>query len=495
MNLILSELSYIFPENQVHALNGISLNLEQGKIYGLLGENGAGKSTLARLCTGHLAAHSGEIRMGSRVLDLRSPQKALKAGLCLIPQHPELACMLDLGENMFLSSAYARKPFYTKKRRSFLEKQLAFWDLHLALNTKTSDLSAAEIHWLSLAQGLSNKLEWLFLDEPSAAFDDAQIKKLYEQLRKLSNKGLGIVVITHRIREITEYADASIILSQGRLKAQISAPLKEKHNEIYERMFSQQSAIQKDRAELNFPAPGRSSDKVLFQFNNLHIKLGRQRNLNLRADFFPGRIHGILGHRKQGLEALEEILSLAQDRSLLFLGKPLKENRQVLGYIPSRRFQKGIVQGLSIKENYFIRNRSVLFSGKNTKELLEAKKSLRLAENKNWEDPIETLSGGMIQKVILSREMYNPKPNLLVCAEPWWGLDVKAQEQFTQELKQLAAEGLSILILSSDIDEIQALCTDAAILSFNGLSQFYDCSKLSREAWVSLYFGQEIETA
>ena len=476
---VLEGIGYTFADNRVQALEGINLCLAPGRIHAIIGENGAGKSTLARICTGHLPIGTGRLEVSGDTIHLRNPAQALCAGLALVPQHPSLACDLYVWQNLVLGSlACAGKAHYPGlvRRKDVLRdlnQRLSEWQIHLPLEMPARLLDAAHMHWAAVAEALLAQPRYLFLDEPSAPYSPDDVFRLYNLLCRCADRGMMVAVITHRLQEVLDWADEVHILRHGHLVAEFPIDSRIDIGCLLKPMFGN-AAIgpgPEDSGRQETSAISTVAGPDILVLRGLEARDGPGRSLH-GLDFIarPGRISGLVGIKDQGLEILEDLLAgvvPARKGSILYGGKPISTlKRQEIGYIPGKRFVRGIATGLTIGDNLISRDRRRLFPWGFTTD--RRQRAWRAASafkiGRSWNQLITTLSGGMIQRLIFERELANPMPRLIICAEPWWGLDLQFQGILISRLRELAKAGATVVVLSSDLNEAMSCCDQVTII-------------------------------
>lgn len=473
--LSLRDLSYTFAGNQVRAVDCLNLDFPAGKIHAVIGENGAGKSTLARICTGHISRPEGKLILNEKDLVMNGPVDGIAQGLALVPQHPHLAQELQVWQNLLLGAPCAEENqsawFSKKASLESLSRRLADWKIQLPLETAAHKLDASHTHWVVIAEALLAQPAYLFLDEPSAPYGPDDVAALYALLHLCADSGMSVVVITHRLQEVLDHADHIHILRHGQLATSLPARKGMTRTELLEPMFGE-----KEEDAATKPAPPltyHSSQKVEnLCIKNLHIHQGPGRSLyGLNIVAPTGLVTGIIGMKDQGLEVLEDLLSgmlKSKPGHLLFEGRELTKLPQTQrGYIPGRRFQRGIAPGRNIGENAISRARGTLFPhawiSTNRHQAWFAAGDAQLFEEPT--KPVVSLSGGMIQRLIFQRELDNPPPRLIIAAEPYWGLDRHFQSILRDRLFALARSGAVVLFLSSELDDAIESCDSIAVLN------------------------------
>ena len=520
-------LRFTFPENGITAVDGVSIEFEAGKIHALLGENGAGKSTLARLCTGHLQPDSGRILYNGEALNLRSAADGIARGLVLTPQHPQLSAELTVWENLAIGLHTAKdiaSDFLSpQKTQNAIATALARYGIALPLTQKAETLDTAQLHWAAIGEALLKNPSVFFLDEPSASFSPQEITQLYGILRSCADRGACIIVVTHRIQEVLSFMDTAHILRNGKTVWNGLIDSAVDANLLLQEIFGSEQAewtaaeappdtppIQADSgiaaglsntntsSYTNTPQPDTVSPTSQFQASSSkpaagltvsHVAAVSSRGVrfsDFSIDVPHGKITGVVGIKKQGLELLEYLLvnTLKPDSGTIrFDGQPLSRvPRETYAYIPSKRMRNGIAGRHSIAENLYVRARASLYRfGIYSPAAVEAwKRSCSFDIPRSWKDSVLSLSGGMIQKLIFSRELDNPPPQLVICAEPYWGLDRKVQLALLQRLRNLAEKGAAVIVLTSDVDAALETCDRIHVLYRGVLTRFMERSAYNR---------------
>lgn len=520
-------LRFTFPENGITAVDGVSIEFEAGKIHALLGENGAGKSTLARLCTGHLQPDGGRILYNGETLNLRSAADGIARGLVLTPQHPQLSAELTVWENLAIGlhteKDIAANFLSPQKTQNAIAAALARYGIVLPLTQKAETLDTAQLHWAAIGEALLKNPSVFFLDEPSASFSPQEITQLYGILRSCADRGACIIVVTHRIQEVLSFMDTVHILRNGKTVWNGSIDSTVNANLLLQEIFGSEQAewtaaeVQSDTPPIQADsgtAAGLSNTNISSYTNTSqsdtvspasqfqasssksaagltvsHVAAVSSRGVrfsDFSIDVPHGKITGVVGIKKQGLELLEYLLvnTLKPDSGTIrFDGQPLSRiPRETYAYIPSKRMRNGIAGRHSIAENLYVRARALLYRfGIYSPAAVEAwKRSCSFDIPRSWKDSVLSLSGGMIQKLIFSRELDNPPPQLVICAEPYWGLDRKVQLALLQRLRNLAEKGAAVIVLTSDVDAALETCDRIHVLYRGVLTRFMERSAYNR---------------
>jgi len=434
-----------------------------------------------------------------------------------------------------------------QKTQNAIAAALARYGIVLPLTQKAETLDTAQLHWAAIGEALLKNPSVFFLDEPSASFSPQEITQLYDILRSCADRGACIIVVTHRIQEVLSFMDTVHILRNGKTVWNGSIDSTVNANLLLQEIFGSEQAewtapeaapdsrpIQVDfgtaagssntntssytntpQADTVSPehpsaaSPSKAALKGTLQSSTLssvsqfqdssaqsaagltvsHVAAVSSRGVrfsDFSIDVPHGKITGVVGIKKQGLELLEYLLvnTLKPDSGTIrFDGQPLScIPRETYAYIPSKRMRNGIAGRHSIAENLYVRARASLYRfGIYSPAAVEAwKRSCSFDIPRSWKDSVLSLSGGMIQKLIFSRELDNPPPQLVICAEPYWGLDRKVQLALLQRLRNLAEKGAAVIVLTSDVDAALETCDRIHVLYRGVLTRFMERSAYNR---------------
>ncbi len=464
--LRLTDITRRFPG--VVANDRVSVDFHAGEVHALLGENGAGKTTLMNILYGLYAPDSGEIRLEGRPVRVGSPAQALKLGIALVPQHPLLVERHTVAENLALG---LRGGFLLPRRRllATLRERLEGHPLQVDLEARVENLSAGEKQRLEILRALLLGARVLILDEPTSVLTPQEAAFLFEQLARLKAQGLAIVFISHKLDEVLSQADRITVLRAGKKVGEL--PAREASKEKLVRLMLGREAVPRPR--LAPPQPG-----VRLEVMDLEVLSDRGLPAVRKARFTvaPGEILGIAGVSGSGQRELVEALTGLRP----FRGQARLEGQPLEGLSPARLFEWGVahvpeerpagtVPSLSVAENLALRTwRTKLRRGPwLDRERLERQATELIQEYQiatpGPRTPLRLLSGGNIQRAVLARELAG-SPRLLIAVHPTYGVDVGATEQVHRLLIQRAQEGMSVLLVTEDLDELFALSHRVAAL-------------------------------
>ncbi|WP_413701816.1 ABC transporter ATP-binding protein [Psychromonas sp. KJ10-10] len=475
--LELWNVSKIFPG--VIANDKVNMKLHKGEILALLGENGAGKSTLVKMIYGVNKPDNGAIFWNNHEVSIQSPNQARTMGIGMVFQHFSVFETLTVQENIELGLDKAFVEQLTDLRAKIVEMSKKY-DLHVDPDRYVHSLSIGERQRVEILRCLIQDVKLLILDEPTSVLTPHEVSGLFRVLKKLASEGGSILFISHKLKEVTELCDRAVILRGGVVTGEC-IPAQETPDSIARMMVGSD-------AELSESYPKANTEKVIFSASSLTLPPTHpfgcgltDASLELRA----GEILGVAGVAGNGQEDLLEVLSgediRANHNSILFNGEAVGSldagQRRELGmaYVPTDRLGQGAVPEMSLMDNTLLTNSSALV--KNNFILSDKLKSLVkkiITDNKvkchNELSQAKSLSGGNLQKFIIGREVQQ-KPSVLICAHPTWGVDIGAASAIHRELIALRDQGVAILVVSEDIDELFVICDRLTALYEGQLSK------------------------
>jgi len=498
--LHMDHITKVYP-NGVLANHDIVFSVNQGEIHALSGENGAGKTTLMKILFGEEKATSGKIFINGKQEMIPSPQDALALGIGMVHQHFMLVPSLTVVENTILGME-------PRKRLSidFAEATRQVTEIagkyHMALEptAKVKDLSVGQKQKLEILKVLIRGARILILDEPTAVLTPQETKELFTELKQLRKEGFTIIFISHKLAEVRELCDRITIIRKGSSKG-VYELASITNEEISQKMVGRDVELEIKRSHIT------RGTKAL-DVQHLTVRESAEKTLVNDISFclYKGEILGIAGVEGNGqAQMVDAITGLGdfQQGSITFEGKEIRTNkvkeiRQLgIGHIPEDRMTIGIAPKLSITENliadktgwkqFFHR-----FGRLASKEIQAF--SNQMIEDysilcKNPEVSISSLSGGNIQKVVLAREL-SSKPKLIVANQPSRGVDVGSTEFIRKQLVALRDNGGSVLLVSSDLNELFGL-SDRLLVFYNGtiVACFTDLANLDEQTLGSYMLG------
>ncbi len=453
----------------VLALNNVDFTLRKGEIHALMGENGAGKSTLIKILTGVYQMDGGEIKVEGENVTIRSPQDAQKGGISTVYQEITLCPNLTVAENMFIGrdeKLWVRN----KEREKKADEILTSLGIPARARQQLGDCSLAVQQMVAIARAVDMKCKVLILDEPTSSLDDKEVNMLFDLMRDLKSKGVGIIFVTHFLEQVYAVCDRITVLRNGELVGeylvedlpQVQLVAKMIGKELDE-LSSMGEGVEKKTVnnEVFYEAKGlSSSDALSFDFsirkgevNGFTGLLGSGRSESVRAIFGADKVNS--GEVKVNGQQVK-------------ITKPIDAMKHGIGYLAEDRKRDGIIADLSVRENIILalqvlngvfkpisRSEQEAFADEYIKAL-----NIKTASR---ETPIGSLSGGNQQKVILARWLLT-HPDYLILDEPTRGIDVGTKLEIQKLVLKLAEEGVSVTFISSEVEEMLRTCSRLIVM-------------------------------
>jgi ribose transport system ATP-binding protein len=445
------------------ALDAVDLDVRAGEVHALLGENGAGKSTLIKVLAGVHRADAGEIRWRGRVIDPVTD----KVPITFIHQDLGLVDTMTVAENVAVLAGYPRRRGLISWRevRAAAAAALDLMGGGVDPAARVRDLPAAEKSIVAIARAMAIKCELLVLDEPTAALPEADVARLLGILRRLRDRGIGIVYVTHRLDEVFRFADRVTVLRDGRRVT--SEPVAETNPAGL--IFH---IVGRSLAEVFVKPPAGTAGTLLAVDGLTAADVGP-----VSFAVAAGEILGLVGLRGAGHDVVGRAIfgdvavasgSIGLAGKPLAIGTPADAIRQRIGFVSSKRGEESLAPNLTVRENLFI---NPVTTGTRVLAAIsparEQARCLRVLHRFSVRPPepervIATLSGGNQQKVIVARWM-EAGSRLLVLEEPTFGVDVGSKAEIYHLLQQALDGGLAVLLISSDFEEVAGICHRALI--------------------------------
>lgn len=453
----------------VVALDGVDFSLRAGEIHALLGENGAGKSTLIKVLTGVHPPDAGTIELAGMRIAPRSPHDAERAGISTVYQEVNLVPTLSVAENIMLGRQPRRLGLirWAEVRRR-AETAVARVGLHCDVEAELGSLSLALQQMVAIARALDVRARVLVLDEPTASLDAAEVEELFRVMRRLRDEGLGIVFVTHFLDQVYAVTDRITVLRNGRLVGtEPTAALP--RLALVSRMLGRELV-----AEEHAPAPASAAETpVVLEARGLGRRGSVQGvDLALRRGEVTG-LAGLLGSGRTETARLIFGLDRPDDGEVRLQGAAVRPDprasvRRGLAFLSEDRKREGILPNLSVRENLVLALQAKRGIWRRVKEAEQAELCERYvtALRIKVADPevaIGTLSGGNQQKVLLARWLAT-QPVVLVLDEPTRGIDIGAKQEIEQLIARLRVEGLAVLFISSELEEVVRNCQRVLVL-------------------------------
>jgi rhamnose transport system ATP-binding protein len=476
------------------ALSNASISVRAGSVHALVGENGAGKSTLGKIIAGVLAPDDGQLLVRGVSVSFRSPREALEHGIATIGQEPSVVPHLTVAENVLLGAE--PRSFGTVRRRALSRRfaaLLASAGFDLEGDVPAGALSVAGQQEVEILRALARSAEIVIMDEPTAALSAAETAHLHDIVRSLAGRGKTILLISHFLREVLELADTVTVLRDGRVVR--SGPTEgESEDSLIEAMLGQPQAA-------TFPPKRipRPDARVLLAAEGVQASGIGGIDLVVRA----GEIVGLAGLVGAGRSELGQTIFGARKMhagKIELNGRPLtggprKRLRAGVALIPESRKDDGLFPDRPVFENASLAslgNLTRLGVVTRRREQLVTREMLTRCDVRARSNglPVRELSGGNQQKVLLAR-MLLCEPHLVIADEPTRGVDIGAKRAIYEFLAGLAEEGLGVLLISSELEEIIGLSHRVAVMRAGRIVAEFAGEELNESSILTAAFGNQ----
>ena len=456
----------------VKALQNVDFTLRKGEVHALMGENGAGKSTLVKCLTGVYEKDSGEIRIDGKdePVSIRSPQDAQNLGISTVYQEITLCPNLTVAENIFIGRGnykFINWRAQEKKADEILQRL----NIPAKASQQLGTCSLAVQQMVAIARAVDMECKVLILDEPTSSLDEREVALLFELMRDLKSRGVGIIFITHFLDQVYEICDRITVLRNGELVGEYEIkdmPQVELVSAMLGKAIDDISRLREERGkysgkvEIVYEAEELSSIEGVKPFdfainkgevNGFTGLLGSGRSESVRAIFAADRVTS--GKVKVNGNEVK-------------ISKPKDAMECGIGYLPEDRKGDGIIQDLSVRDNLILAQQVLKgfwhpFKKAEAEKIADEYIKLLQVKTASQETPIKSLSGGNQQKVILARWLLT-HPQYLILDEPTRGIDVGTKTEIQKQVLKLSKEGVAVTFISSEIQEMLNVCTRLVVM-------------------------------
>jgi L-arabinose transport system ATP-binding protein len=481
----------------VRALADVSLEVAPGEVVALVGENGAGKSTLLKILSGDYRLDEGVVRLSGLEVSHASPLEARRAGFRLVRQEPEIVPDISAAENVFLGE-YPRRSLgrvdHGAMVRSMAEqlRRYGFGGLVEPLAAGRS-LSPAQTHIVEIVAALKPGVKVVAFDEPTSSLTSDEVERLFAMIRQLSSEGLGIIYVSHRLKEVTAISDRVVVLKDGRVTGNLVTALTTE-DEIVRLMVGRELVHDFRREET-------TRNEVVLEVRNLSSRWHRDIGFSIRA----GEILGFGGLVGAGRTELAKVIFGEYSRSsgsVRIAGRdtnirsPADAIAADIGFAPENRKAEGLILVRSVIENasMAVYRRLARMGVLRDRQMIDRVAPVIRAldvKTPSLDQEVGKLSGGNQQKVVLSRWLA-ASPRLLILDEPTRAVDVGAKAEIYRLIDRLAREGMAIMLISSEMPELLALSDRIVVMSGGRLSPVIEKRDATEEMIVSHALGKEV---
>ena len=470
----------------VHALDNAHLELRAGEVMALIGENGAGKSTLMKILTGIYAKDDGVIELYGKPVEITSPHRAQELGISIVHQELNLMQDLTVAENIFIGREPSTGGFLNKKKQNQMaDELLQSLNLNISAKTVVKRLTVAKQQMVEIAKALSyQNTKILIMDEPSAALTTSEIEDLFKFIRQLKATGVGIIYISHRMDELKEITDRITVMRDGQYVNTVNTA--ETTIDQVVQMMVGRVIYEEPKSHSNVPADapvvleaeGLVSDDV----KNVSFKLRKGEILGFAGLMGAGRTETMrlicgADHRDAGIIKVNgKEVRIRTPRDAVAAG---------IGYLSEDRKRYGLCLGLSVAENTALPSLDALSGAVFVRDGLIEKHALDYVDKIHVKTPstkalVRTLSGGNQQKVVIAKWLLKDC-DVLIFDEPTRGIDVGAKSEIYKLMSQLAAEGKSIIMISSELPEVLRMSDRIMVMCEGRITGELDIAEATQE--------------
>jgi rhamnose transport system ATP-binding protein len=476
------------------ALDDVSLDLYPGEIHALMGENGAGKSTLIKIMTGVYHADEGEMLLDGEPIRVANSVDAQTYGIAAIYQEPMVYPDLNVAENIFISHRSQGVIVNWRKMYQDAETILAKLDVKLDVRMSARGLTLAAQQTIEIAKAISLHVRVLIMDEPTASLSAHEVEQLFKLARSLRDQGVSILFISHRMEEVFEIADRVTILRDGRWISTLPRNEITRERAIRDMVgreiedFYAKSEV--ERGELLMSVRGLNKENV---FSDINFDLYRGEVLGFA---------GLVGSRRTDVGLALFGVEPADSGEIILDGKvekiryPEQALHMGIAYMTEDRRQIGLTMPMSITSNISLPmlhqylSRLGLIQRRGEEAIAEYYRERLSIRTPSIQQPVAMLSGGNQQKVMLSKWL-NTRPLILILDEPTRGIDVGAKAEVHQIINELVAQGLGIILISSDMPEIMAMSDRILVMREGRQMGIFTREEATQEIILTAAMGQK----
>jgi len=468
----------------VYALKGVDFNLEPGEVHALLGENGAGKSTLMKILSGIYSIDGGDIYIKGEKVTIESVKDAQKLGISIIHQELALVPHLSIAENIYLGREPRKKNGLIDISKIVDNAQLLIDDFGLDLDAAilVNNLTIAQQQMVEIIKAVSFNSDIIIMDEPTSSLSDKEVEYLFKTIEKLTSKGVGIVYISHRMSELFALSSRITVLRDGQyIDTVVTAETTE--TQLISLMVGRE-------LESFYTKDNKVVDKKVLKVSNFTTNYVKNINFELRKGEILG-FAGLIGAGRselmKGLFGLDEVLDgeiLLNDKEIK-IKEPNDAIEKGVVYVPENRKEEGLFLNQSIRFNLSIKilDKFIKLLKVNRKvedEIVTSYINELAVKTPSEEQLVNNLSGGNQQKVLIAKWLAT-KPKVLILDEPTRGVDVGAKSDIYTIINNLANEGVSIIMVSSDLPEVINMSDRIVVMCEGEIKTILDNNNVTQE--------------
>ncbi|MEH7336324.1 sugar ABC transporter ATP-binding protein [Neobacillus drentensis] len=477
--------------NEIQVLHNINLKIKKGEVHALIGGNGAGKSTMMKILTGVYTSDSGTVKVNGETIKISSTKDASENGIRMIFQEMSLIPTLTVAENIFLNQKVKEKGLQIINKKEMERKAaelLATFEIDVDPSAVVNTLGVGYCQLIEIAKALSREAKILVMDEPTASLTEAETQILFGIVEKLKKKGVTIIYISHRMHEIFQITDSITVMRDGRHV--LTTETKNLNMEsIIEHLLGSTSA---EKAFKRIKREKKVTGSNILEVKNLTIN-DKIKNINFHLK--KGEIIGFAGLMGSGrTEIGEAIFGLNPAKA----GEIILDNQKVkiksvkdginagVALIPEDRRRQGLVLMHTVKDNMVLPvinkfRKGLAIDKKNVEKTVNSYIEELSIKTDSMNKTISLLSGGNQQKVVIAKWL-ETNPKVLIMDEPTAGVDIGAKGEIVNVIRNLANQGLGVILISSELAELMAICDRIIVLKDGRITGELDGDLIESEA-------------
>lgn len=469
----------------VYALKDVNLELQRGEVHALLGENGAGKSTLIKVLGGIYSADEGEIIIEGRKVSIQGVKDAQENGISIIHQELVLVPYMTVAENIFLGREPMKSGFVDKKKMNEeAQVLLDAYDMKIRATRLVKDLTIAQQQMVEIVKAISYRSRILVMDEPTSSISDKEVAFLFETMRNLTKKGVGIIYISHKMSELEEICDRVTVLRDGEYVG--TKVVKETSKDALIAMMVGRELT--NYYVRDFQEPG----EVVLKCEGISDgKLAKDVDFELRKGEIVG-FAGLVGAgRSEVMKSIFGLMPKSQgniyiEGKKVTIKSPVDAIRHGIALVPEDRKLEGLYRVQSVRFNSTIEVlqdfiKGIFVNGEKEREITQNYIDKMATKTPSQEQMIGNLSGGNQQKVLIGRWLAT-HPKILILDEPTRGVDVGAKSEIYSIMNELVKEGMSIIMISSELPEILGMSDRIYVMAHGKLKGCIGHEEATQEA-------------
>lgn len=496
--LAVDSVSKRFPG--VLALENVSLSLARGEVLAVVGENGAGKSTLMKILAGIQQPDSGRILVDGQAAQINSVRTAQRLGIALIHQELNLADNLSVAANIFLGRE-PRRGWFIRRAETETASTTVLRQVGLDVSPRTlvSTLSLGKQQMVEIAKALSAEARVLIMDEPTSSLSQHETEALFRVIKDLRSRGVSIIYISHRLGEVKELADRVLVLRDGKNAGELKRD-EITHDNMVRLMVGRAFQVERSKRAITT-----ATKSPALEVRGLRTALFPEHALSFAVQ--PGEIVGIAGLVGAGRTELLQVLfgiDASVGGEVVINGVPQRITnpreaiRAGLALVPEDRKGQGVILEMAVRDNLSLPSlrrdaRAGILNRHREATVAEEMAAKLNVKTPNQRQQVQFLSGGNQQKVVLGKWLAL-QPRVLLLDEPTRGIDVGAKQEIYRLMEQLAAEGMAILFVSSEMEEILRMSQRTLVMHQGRITGELHCDALTEEAVMHLATGKQLST-